>query len=227
MKYILVALLAVGQVAHANTQDPWEATNRKVFAFNEALDNAILKPVAKGYRSVVPKIGRTAISNVFSNLSEIPTFLNALLQAKPEKAANALGRFVFNSTIGLGGTMDVMSSFGLEQQPEDFGQSLAHWGVESGPYVVLPLLGPSTVRDGAARLTVDQATDPVVQLNPQSHRNAVTGLNLVQTREGFLDAERFLYGDRYTALRNAYLSNREFQINDGYTHDADDFLNGD
>lgn len=226
MKYGLIALLAVAQASFADTRDPWEAANRKVFAFNDALDRVLVRPVAVGYQTAVPAIGRRAISNVFSNLSEIPTFLNALLQAKPDQAATALGRFVFNSTIGLGGTIDVMTGFGLEGESEDFGQTLAHWGVDSGPYLVLPLFGPSTLRDGVSRLTVDQATNPVSYLNPEDHQYGVTGLNIVQTRAGFLDAERFLTGDRYVALRNAYLDNREFQINDGQRSDADDFLDG-
>lgn len=221
-KMLCVALLLVSVQVQA--QDPWENTNRKVQVFNDRVDSALLKPVAKGYRAVTPNWARAGVSNVFSNLGEVNTLVNALLQGKPGHAANAFGRFVFNSTLGLYGWFDVMDSFGLRSEPEDFGQTLATWGVPSGPYVVLPLLGPATVRDGATRLTADRYLDPVSQLEPASHRDKVQILGVVDTREGLLDAERFLIGDRYTALRSAYLDRRQFLINDGQASNADAFL---
>lgn len=221
---LAVASLMAAPVALASEVDPWESTNRKIFAFNEQVDRVVLKPVAQGYQQLVPTLGRQAVGNVFSNLSEVSSFVNALLQASPEKAATALGRFVFNSTFGLFGLLDVSSTFGLQQQSEDFGQTLAHWGVSSGPYVMLPLLGPATVRDGVASLSVDRMLDPVGQVNPSSHQMGVQVGRAIDTRASLLVAERFIVGDRYAALRAAYLDRRAFEINDGAAAGADDFL---
>ena len=205
-------------------QDPYESFNRKVFAFNDAVDTAVLKPVAQGYQSVVPAPAQRAVGNFFDNLSEIPNFVNGVLQGKPDTAATALGRFVFNTTLGIGGLFDVMDDFGLSEKPEDFGQTLAVWGVQSGPYLVLPIFGPSNIRDGAARFTVDFSTDASSHLNPVSDRWTAILLSAVDTRASLLSAEKFLQGDRYTAVKNAYLSNREFQVNDGASAEADEFL---
>ena len=215
--------IAVASSAMAE-QDPYESFNRKVFAVNDAIDTAVLKPVAQGYQSVVPTPAQRAVGNFFDNLSEIPNFVNGVLQGKPDTAVTALGRFVFNTTLGIGGLFDVLDDFGLSEKPEDFGQTLAVWGVQSGPYLVLPIFGPSSVRDGAARFTVDFSTDAINHLNPESDRWSATLLSAVDTRASLLSAEKFLQGDRYTAVRNAYLSNREFQVNDGESAEADEFL---
>jgi len=221
---ILWLVLMCAPLAQAQDSDPWEATNRQVQSFNDRVDAAVLKPIAQGYRAVTPGWTRAGIGNVFSNLGEVSNFANALLQGKPDRAATALGRFVFNSTLGLYGWFDVMDGFGLSEQPEDFGQTLAVWGVPSGPYVVLPLLGPATVRDGATRLTADRYLDPLQTLNPTGDRDKVQILSVVDTRESFLDVEGLILGDRYTALRNAYLDRRAFLVDDGQAAGADDFL---
>ncbi len=218
------ALLAAPCASVAAEPDPWEATNRKVFAFNDRVDTLVLRPLAQGYQAAVPSLGRSAVGNLFSTLSEIPSFVNSVLQGNPDKAATGLGRFVFNATFGLYGLIDVSTAFGLQQQKEDFGQTLAYWGVESGPYLMLPLLGPSTLRDAAGRFSVDAQLDAIDHLNPSSHRLPTRVLDVVDTRESLLAAERFLIGDRYTAVRNAYFDRRDYLINDGAAAGADDFL---
>ncbi len=227
MKWLSIAVLvSVGTVVHAAERDPFEPANRAVFAFNDAVDRVALRPAAKAYASLVPGPIREGVGNVFSNLGEVPTFLNAALQGKPAEAANALGRFVFNSTIGLGGVLDVMTGFGADQTDEDFGQTLGVWGVGEGAYVVLPFFGPSTLRDGVGRFTLDAATDPLNQLSPSDHRVGVVALGLVDKRAEFLGADGLMQGDRYIAMRNAWLQNRRFAVADGQDASADAFLEG-
>jgi len=206
--------------------DPWEAWNRPVSSFNYILDRAILKPLAIGYRAVTPQFGEDAIGRIFSNVGEINNLVNNLLQGQPLQSGNSTGRFLVNSTIGLGGVFDVAAKLGLEKQdPEDFGQTLATWGVGSGPYLVLPFLGPSTLRDGPG-LVVDWFLDPVNYIDEESIRYSINAMDLVETRASLLDAERLISGDYYLFVRDAYLQRREFLINDGELEedDFDDFL---
>lgn len=203
--------------AQRNAADPLERVNRGVFAFNDALDEAVARPVARTYRAVVPELFRASFSNVFSNLGDVLTSANQLLQGKPLLALSDAGRVVINTIFGFGGLADVASDLGLEKHREDFGQTLGRWGAPPGPYIVLPVFGPSSVRDGVGYL-VDLNTDPLLALNDLYWRRGLFGLRLVNTREQLLDAEKVLQGialDRYSFIRDAYLSRRRSQVYDG------------
>jgi len=204
----------------APNPDPWESFNRKVFAFNDFADRWFLKPVAKGYDRVTPQFLESGIHNMFANLGEVSDVLNGLLQAKFKNSAESGGRLLLNSTVGLLGFFDVASKVGLQKHEEDFGQTLGHWGVKSGPYVVLPFLGPRTVRDSFGNIA-DVYTDPlpyVVDHVPT--RNELIGLRIVDTRAQLLQAEELMSGDRYIFMRDAYLQRRQFLINDGRVQDT-------
>lgn len=202
-----------------SSRDSYEAWNRKVFAFNDGLDRILLKPVAKGYLAVTPKPVETGVSNFFSNLGEITNIVNDVLQWKWKQAGNDTGRFLLNSTVGLAGLVDVAQKAGLTKSDgEDFGQTLAVWGVPQGPYLVLPFLGPSSVGNLPA-IPVDWYTNPVAYLDPDRDRYLVTAADLVQTRAALLEAEDLISGDRYTFIRDAWLQRREYLINDGKIED--------
>lgn len=196
-------------------RDPLESWNRGVFAFNDRLDRWLIKPLAKGYRKVTPKPVKRGFSNVFQNLGTIPTVANDVLQWKWRSAGKDSARFLINSTLGLAGIFDVAEGMGIARSDgEDFGQTLAAWGVPSGPYLVLPFLGASTVR-GLAATPVDIASNPSFLINDPATSQALFASNLIVIREGLLDAEKLISGDRYTFMRDAYLQRREFLINDG------------
>lgn len=199
--------------------DPWEGFNRAMFNFNETLDTYALKPVAQGYKAVTPDIVETGVGNFFGNLSDFGSLLNNVLQLKGEAAAQNLMRVLVNSTIGLAGIIDVATPIGLPEHEEDFGQTLGYWGVETGPYLVLPFFGPSNVRDGVG-LVADSAVDPLDEVEPIRTRNQLYALRVIDNRAQLLAAENLINGDRYTAMRDAYLQRREFLINDGQV-DAD------
>src|SRR5690554_5815466 len=208
-----------------NPQDPYENWNRKVYAFNDTIDRWALKPVAKTYRTVVPNFADRAITNFFNNLSEIRNFTNSVLQLKGESAIVAAGRFTYNTVFGLGGLFDVATAFDLPERPEDFGQTLGYWGVGSGPYMMLPFLGPSSPR-GATGLATDGWVFPTLWDYAESpDRYYALALNVVDTRADLISAERFVSGDRYVFVRNAYLQRREFLINDGRVT-SDPFTSG-
>lgn len=206
-----------------NDVDPWEGWNRGVDKFNNVADKYVLKPVAIGYKIVTPRVVDQGVTNVFDNFKEIPSSANAVLQAKPKSSGKAISRFLINATLGFFGIFDVATALGIERQEEDFGQTLATWGVPSGPYVVLPFLGPSTVRDGLAGIP-DAYLDPAIgQVSHLETRLAILALKAVDTRADLLTAEALITGDRYTFLRNAYLQQRDFLIHDG--NPEDDFGN--
>lgn len=195
--------------------DPWEGFNRAMFSFNDGLDTYALKPLAKGYQAVTPDVVETGVNNFFENLSDVGGTVNALLQGKPDAAVENFARFAFNTTIGLGGVFDVATPMGITKHEEDFGQTLAAWGVGAGPYVVLPLFGPSTVRDGVG-LIPDALVDPVNEVDHVRTRNSLIGLRIIDSRAQLFAAEELLTGDdRYVAVRDAYLQRREYQVNDG------------
>ncbi|RTR05232.1 MlaA family lipoprotein [Halomonas nitroreducens] len=198
----------------AQPEDPWEGFNRQVFAFNDTLDRYALKPAAQGYRFVTPDPVETGVGNFFANLGELRTTLNSLLQGKPGNAGIATGRFLINSTVGVLGLFDVASHMELVGREEDFGQTLAVWGVGEGPYVVLPLLGPSTVRDTAG-LPVDSYTYPLTYVEEDKVRLSLRALDVIDTRAGLLDQERLIRGDRYSFIRDSWLQRRRFEVNDG------------
>ncbi|KHL70170.1 MULTISPECIES: VacJ family lipoprotein [Pseudomonas] len=213
-----VLALPLQAAAQAHEDDPWEGFNRSMFAFNETLDTYALKPLAKGYRTVTPDFLETGIGNVFSNVGEVRNLTNNLLQGKLHAAGVDTARLLFNSTFGLLGFFDVATRMGLQRNDEDFGQTLGVWGLGSGPYLVLPFLGPSTVRDGLARFP-DSYNGLYTHLDHVRTRNQLLGLDVVDTRASFLDAERLIQGDKYTFLRNVYLQNREFKVRDGMIED--------
>ncbi len=201
----------------ATPGDPLERMNRGTHRFNEAVDRAVLKPVATGYQKVVPRFIRTGISNFLGNLAFTTTIVNDILQLKLKDAAIDLGRFAFNSTLGIGGLLDPATQAGMPRNNEDFGQTLGRWGLPSGPYLVLPLLGPSTLRD-APSLAVDGQTDLRVQLDLESdERIALAVLSVVDGRAGLLALDPSLDAayDRYAFIRDAWLQRREFQVRDG------------
>jgi phospholipid-binding lipoprotein MlaA len=215
---LFVGCASIPAGVEPSPRDPWESFNRSVFEFNEGLDTYLLKPVVAAYRFILPEIVREGIYNFFSNYSDIYTALQNLLQGKPDYAFNDLMRVAVNTIFGLGGLMDVATPGGLEKHKEDWGQTFGVWGIPSGPYVVLPFFGPSTVRDtfGTA---ADLETDYLFKYIPDvGLRNSITGLRVVNARNTYYEAGDLLDGaaiDKYSFLRDAYLQRREYQINEG------------
>lgn len=210
-------------IAELDPRDPWETWNRKVFRFNDALDRWALKPVATGYQKVTPQPVRKGVRNVFNNLGEPKNLVNNLLQGKLHDAGVDTSRFLFNSIFGVFGMFDVATKMGLERNKEDFGQTLGKWGVGSGPYVMLPLLGPSTLRDAPA-LVPDYYSGPYPRIRKDRLRYGTAAVDVVSKREELLQAESLIIGDKYIFVRNAWLQNRDYQVYDGQVEDAfDDF----
>ena len=203
-------------------RDPYQSLNRKVYTFNKVLDKTLLAPVVGVYENATPDVVEKGVSNFFSNLSDVGNFLNHGLQLKPKKAGKDLGRLVINTTLGLGGIIDVASNLGIYQEPEDFGQTLGYWGVSPGPYIVLPFLGPSTLRDTGA-LLIDAGSNPINRYDPLAHRLVILAIQVVDLRHQLGDLESLISGDAYIFLREAYLQRREHLIRDGVPSDDDDF----
>jgi phospholipid-binding lipoprotein MlaA len=215
---LLLAFALVGCASgpNANPRDPLEPMNRKVTAFNDAVDGAVLKPVATVYRDITPDPVRTGVNNFFENLRDIWSFINASLQLRPREAAENFLRFNVNTVFGVAGLFDVASDMGLERTRLDFGQTLGRWGVPSGPYLVLPIFGPSTVRD-AAGFSIESSGDLVQGISDVSTRNSLYLLRAVETRANLLRATTLLEGaalDKYSFTRELYLQRRESQIED-------------
>jgi phospholipid-binding lipoprotein MlaA len=198
-------------------RDPIEGFNRAVFAFNEGLDSVLIRPVAKGYETVLPSPVRTGVSNFYNNIADVFISVNSLLQGKPADAVGDAARFVFNSTFGIAGVFDVASEMGIEKHDEDFGQTLGRWGVGTGPYLVLPVYGPRNVRD-AAGLALDVSADPVSGVGHVPTRNTLTAVRLVNQRANLLPADKIIEEaalDKYSYLRDAYLQRRRSLVFDG------------
>jgi phospholipid-binding lipoprotein MlaA len=218
MTCLFVGCASIPAGVEPSPRDPWESFNRSVFEFNEGLDKYLLKPVVAAYRFILPQIVRDGIYNFFSNYSDIYTALQNLLQGKPDLAFNDLMRVAVNTIFGLGGLMDVATPGGLPKHKEDWGQTFGVWGVPSGPYLVLPFFGPSTIRDtfGTA---ADLETDYLFKYIPDvGLRNSITGLRVINARNTFYEAGDLLDGaalDKYSFIRDAYLQRREYQINEG------------
>ncbi|TIH06776.1 VacJ family lipoprotein [Pseudomonas leptonychotis] len=211
-------LLLLPALAQANEDDPWQGYNRFMFRINDNVDAYTLKPLAKGYQAVTPKFLEEGVHNVFRNIGDVGNLANNLLQAKFHDAGVDSSRLIFNTTFGLLGFFDVGSAMGLQRSDEDFGQTMGAWGLNSGPYVVLPLLGPSTVRDAFGKVPDSMLTAPAY-IDHVPTRNVVRAVNLVDVRASLLSAERLISGDKYIFVRNAYLQNREFKVRDGEVED--------
>lgn len=210
-----LAPLGLAQAADQPNPDPWEGFNRAMYRFNDTLDRYALKPIAKGYRAVVPDPVERGVSNVFGNLGDVGTLVNNVLQLKLHNAASDLARITMNSTFGLAGIFDLATPLGLEKHDEDFGQTLGYWGVPSGNYLVLPFFGPSDVRDGIG-LIPDGYIDPVWNIDDIPTRNSLYGLRVIDKRASLLKVENIISGDRYLFIRDAYLQRRQYLINDGH-----------
>jgi phospholipid-binding lipoprotein MlaA len=204
---------AMGQ----NPADPWEAFNRKVFAFNDAIDEAVLKPVAEAYNKIVPQLARRGIDNFFGNIGDLWSAVNHLLQGKVHHGLDMGMRVATNTLFGLGGILDPATEFGLVRRSEDFGQTLGRWGLGPGPYVVLPLFGPRNVRDTVG-LVGDRQFDAPAFVNDDAGSYALTALQVLNARAGLLATTRLLDQvalDRYSFVRDAYLQRRLDQVYDG------------
>jgi phospholipid-binding lipoprotein MlaA len=208
-----------------NPKDPYEGLNRAVFTFNDTIDKAALKPVAIAYKKVLPSFVQTGVNNFFGNLSDVWSAVNNLLQGKGEAGMSDVTRVALNSTLGLLGVLDIASEARIPKHNEDFGQTLGYWGVKPGPYLMLPLLGSSTLRDTVA-LPVDFRGDPWYYKDPTNVRNIGAAVRLVDKRATLLGASNLMEDaslDRYQFLRDAYLQRRESQVFDGESGPSDPY----
>lgn len=219
---VLAAVAAIAALSGcasttANPQDPLEGYNRAVFTFNDAVDRSVLKPTATAYKNTMPSFVQTGVNNFFGNLSDAWSAVNNLLQGKGQAGMGDVTRVAMNSTFGIFGLLDIASEAGIPKHNEDFGQTLGTWGVPSGPYLMLPLLGPSTVRDTVA-LPADLAGDPWSHKEPVNWRNVGSAVRVVDKRATLLDASSLLEDaalDRYEFLRDGYMQRRQSQVYDG------------
>jgi phospholipid-binding lipoprotein MlaA len=203
--------------------DPWEKTNRVLFRFNEAVDKVTLKPIAKGYKKIVPEPVRKGVTNFGKNLGAPRNVINNFLQGKPIDGVGEIARFLVNSTFGIGGIFDVATAGGLEAHPEDFGQTAAVWGIPSGPYIMIPFLGPQTLRS-ALLVPAGIEFDLLHHVDESSVRDRLWALRVVDLRHRVLSLEELMQDskDPYISLRESYWQNREFQIYDGNPPIEDD-----
>lgn len=218
---VLLAALAPVSFAQSQPVDPWEGINRPLYAFNEVFDGYIVKPVTLTYNKALPAFARRGVSNFLDNLDDVNVIANDLLQLKMNNAMRDSGRLLLNTTAGLGGFIDVASEVGLYKNYEDFGQTLGHWGMGDGGYLVLPFLGASTVRDTVGFIP-DTLLNPIGWVRDSETRAALFALDTIDTRLGYLAAESMITGDEYEFVRNAYLQRREYLVNDGAVYDEFD-----
>ena len=224
----IALLLLLSNFILAN-DDPFEEYNRKVWVFNEFLDDNFAKPTAEVYTSITPDFIEVGITNFFRNLNELDNTANQLLQGRPLLAINDFSRFIINSTIGLGGFIDVGSKFGLERHDEDFGQTLGTWGVGSGPFLMIPIYGPSTPR-GLAGRSVSSVLSGTFAIEETDVRIGLIALDAIETRARYLEVETLIIGDRYSFIRDSYMQYQAFESSNGedqpdnFVDDMDDFL---
>jgi phospholipid-binding lipoprotein MlaA len=215
--FLAFALLLSGCAATGDPVDPFEPYNRAVFRFNERVDKAVLEPTAKAYRTVVPSLVRRGVGNVLANVGDVRTAFNNALQGKFATAYGDFGRVVINSTIGMAGLFDIASAAGVEKHYEDFGQTLGVWGFGDGPFIMLPILGPSSGRD-AVGVAIDALTDPLNYVQPTGARYGIAALRAVEKRASLLDASTILHQsalDLYLFVRDGYLQRRRSLVYDG------------
>jgi phospholipid-binding lipoprotein MlaA len=223
LSFVLGACASVPDSSRVD-YDPWEPLNRNLYVINDVSDRYLLKPVAKGYKAIVPDVLRQGVTNFSRNLTSPGNALNNFLQGKPRDGFSELSRFLFNSTLGIGGLIDIAGKGGLERKQEDFGQTLAVWGVPDGPFVMLPFLGPRTLRD-AATIPAEFWTDPLWHYEVKSVRNKIEILRLINLRANLLNLDKFLEDskDPYITMRESYLQNRRYEVYDGNPPADDDF----
>ena len=223
MKFAVVILAGVMTLSGcasfrtAAPGDPIEPINRGIYSFNSTFDHYLLKPIAKGYDAVVPSLVKTGVSNVFQNMSDAQSLVSDALQLKGAKFGDDLGRVMLNTTFGIGGMFDLATQLGIERGNEDIGQTLGYWGIGAGPYLVIPFLGPSSLRDAVGRFG-DSKVNPLSYVSSVPVRNSLTGLGVVDARVGLFPAEDLLNQaslDKYTFLRSAYLQRRQSLVLDG------------
>lgn len=220
-----LVLASAPPVSAQEVRDPLEGLNRKIFAFNDAADRWVLRPVAKGYDQVTPDPVQQRIGNFFTNLETPFVALNQFLQGKPKAGARDFGRFFVNTTVGIGGFFDVAAANGLPRHNEDFGQTFARWAGGQGIFLMIPLRGPATTTH-AAGMAVGAYTSPLRLLSSREAQIAVGALEVIDLRADLLSADEMISGDRYLFIRDAYLQSREYEINDGAIED-DPFLDED
>jgi len=226
--YLLIFIFYISDISANEINDPYENLNRKTYQFNENLDEKIAKPIAEIYSKFPPPI-KSGVTNFFNNLEEVDTFINQLLQGKPKESLNDLTRFIINSTIGLAGFIDIASKIGLERHEEDFGQTLGVWGVGQGPYIMLPVLGPSTLRDTLSR-PVSSFLSVTFHMTEVDVNIALKSIDAIETRERLLEVESLLSGDKYSFVKDAYIQSINYEVKDGidvvdeFIDDMDDFL---
>ncbi len=225
---LLTSMLIAAAITGCSTvsnKDPLEGLNRGIYKFNDVADKAVFKPVAGAYKAVTPTPVRTGVNNFFSNLNTFVTTINQVLQFKFSKAAESAGRFVVNSTVGILGFIDVASKDGIKKHDEDFGQTLAHWGMGDGPYLVLPFLGPSTFRDTGGLVVDSLAFNPIGYVENPRSRNVLIGSKFIDKRAELLPGSDLLDEaalDPYAFMRDAYFQRRKHQISDGVSNASDD-----
>lgn len=222
---LTMALGLAGCATTGNPKDPFEPYNRAMFTFNDKLDKVALKPAAEVYSNVLPNFVRTGVGNFFGNLGDVWTTANNFLQGKPADGASDVMRVAVNTFFGLGGVLDIATEAGLPKHKEDFGQTLGKWGVKPGPYIVLPVLGSSTLRDAVAT-PLDLYADPWQHKVPVRWRNTGTVVRLVDQRAVVLDASNLLEEaalDKYVFVRDAYLQRRESKVRDGETSSSNSY----
>ena len=222
-RYLLVLLLTFPAIAataqeQEKNPDPFEPVNRALFAFNDSIDRWFLRPVAKGYDWITPAPVQRGVGNMFANMYDFNAAINGVLQWRWAGAAQSSGRFIVNSTVGLLGVFDVATTMGISPYRTDFGHTLAIWGFESGPYLMVPLFGPRTIRSGAGTI-FDTYTSIPTYIDNVRVRNSLWGLELIDGRARLLNADELVTGDRYIFIRDAYLQGRETFVNDGVVQD--------
>lgn len=215
---MLASLALAGCASVSDPRDPLESMNRAVYSFNQGIDDAAVKPLAKGYRTVMPQPVQTGVRNFFSNLDDVTVLVNDVLQLKVRQGASDFLRLAFNSTFGLFGLIDIASEMGLKKHNEDFGQTLGRWGIGSGAYLVLPFFGPSSLRDGLGLALDSEHVDPVYGIEPTTRRNWTVVTRAITQRADLLDATTTVEAaalDEYEFTRDFYLERRESLVADG------------
>ena len=226
--YTCLTVMCISMSVEA-TQDPFEEINRKIWTFNEYLDDNIAKPTAEIYTSITPNFIEIGITNFFRNINELDNTANQLLQGKPVYAMNDFARFMINTSVGIFGFIDIASKLGLERHDEDFGQTLGAWGVSKGPFLMIPLYGPSTPRSLAGR-SVSSVLTGTFAIEETDARIGITALDALETRARYLEVETLIVGDRYSFIRDSYMQYLDFESSDGenqsddFVDDMDDFL---